>query len=135
MKLAILSACTALLAAAPSCSTAIGEPTKGSADGSGSTPSPKLAITGLEPNKGDPDGGTYVRVQGTQFIGGGKQPRSLKIYFGSRQGTVVRFVSDTEIIVQAPAGKVGTTVDVLGVFEPGGEVKLKQAFTYTGPKP
>jgi hypothetical protein len=43
---------------------------------------------------------------------------------------VIRFASDTEMIVQAPGGKVGDTVDVLFKFEPGGEVKVPKAFKF-----
>ena len=97
----------------------------------GKTPAPKpdkLAVTAIEPNVGDPEGGTYVRITGNRFIDDG--PRQAKVYFGAHQGTVVRFVSDTEMIVEAPGGKVNDKVDVLVVFEPGGEQKLVGAFTF-----
>ena len=42
----------------------------------------------------------------------------------------MRFASDTELIVEAPGGKVGDAVDVLVIFEPGGEVKAKTKFTF-----
>ncbi|MFT3692662.1 MAG: IPT/TIG domain-containing protein [Kofleriaceae bacterium] len=97
----------------------------------------KLKLTGIEPAKGDVDGGTYVRITGNRFIADGA--RNAKVYFGNRQGTVVRFASDTELIVEAPGGKVGEVVDVLVIFEPGGEMKLPQAFTFiekpSGPRP
>ena len=89
---------------------------------------PDLNFTGMEPRKGDAEGGTYVRIQGHRFIADGS--RNAKVYFGSTDGTVVRFVSDNDLIVQAPGGKVGETVDVLINFQPGGQVKLKSAFTY-----
>ena len=38
------------------------------------------------------------------------------------------------MIVQAPAGKPGETVDVRVIFEPGGEHKLPKAFTFDQPK-
>ncbi len=56
--------------------------------------------------------------------------RNAKVYFGSRQGTVERFASDTELIVVAPGGKVGDQVDVLLTFEPGGELKIPKGFTF-----
>ena len=88
----------------------------------------KLKVTGLEPDKGDIEGGTYVRIKGNRFIADGA--RNAKVYFGSRQGTVVRFASDSELIVEAPGGKPNETVDVLIIFEPGGELKIPKAFTF-----
>jgi hypothetical protein len=87
-----------------------------------------LQMTELSPSSGDSNGGTYIRIIGKRFIADG--PRSAKVYFGSRQGTVVRFASDTEIIVQAPGGKPGEVVDVMVIFDPGGEIRLSRAFTF-----
>src|SRR3954453_9247880 len=88
----------------------------------------KLKVTGIEPEKGDTEGGTYVRIKGNRFIADGA--RNAKVYFGSRQGTVVRFASDSELIVEAPGGKPNEKVDVLIIFEPGGELKIPNAFTF-----
>ncbi|HEU0032888.1 MAG TPA: IPT/TIG domain-containing protein [Kofleriaceae bacterium] len=97
---------------------------------------PKLKVTDISPTKGDIDGGTYVVIKGNRFIKDG--PRNAKVYFGSRQGTVVRFQSDSELIVQAPGGKPNEVVDVLVIFDPGGQLTIKKAFTFidkddTGP--
>src|SRR5690349_14756527 len=88
----------------------------------------KLKVTGIEPEKGDVEGGTYVRIKGNRFIADGA--RNAKVYFGSREGTVVRFASDSELIVEAPGGKPNETVDVLIIFEPGGEMKIPKGFTF-----
>ena len=88
----------------------------------------KLKVTGIEPEKGDVEGGTYVRIKGNRFIADGA--RNAKVYFGSRQGTVVRFASDSELIVEAPGGKSNEVVDVLIIFEPGGELKIPKGFTF-----
>lgn len=88
----------------------------------------KLKVTGIEPEKGDAEGGTYVRIKGNRFIADGA--RNAKVYFGSRQGTVVRFASDSELIVEAPGGKPNEVVDVLIIFEPGGELKIPNGFTF-----
>ena len=88
----------------------------------------KLKVTGIEPDKGDVEGGTYVRIKGNRFVADGS--RSAKVYFGSRQGTVVRFASDSELIVEAPGGKPNEAVDVLIIFEPGGEMKIAKGFTF-----
>jgi len=93
----------------------------------------KLKVTGIEPEKGDAEGGTYVRIKGNRFIADGA--RNAKVYFGSRQGTVVRFASDSELIVEAPGGKAGDTVDVLIIFEPGGELKIAKGFTFVEKNP
>ena len=87
----------------------------------------KLKVTGLDPESGDVEGGTYVRIHGNAFI---TPVRSAKVYFGSRQGTVDRFASDSELIVQAPGGKAGEVVDVIVIFEPGGEIKIPKGFTF-----
>ena len=88
----------------------------------------KLKVTGLEPTKGDIEGGTYVVIKGNRFLADG--PRNAKVYFGSRQGSVVRFQSDSELIVQAPGGKPDETVDLLVVFDPGGQLKIPNAFKF-----
>ena len=88
----------------------------------------KLKVTGIEPEKGDVEGGTYVRIKGNRFIAEG--PRTTKVYFGSRQGTVVRFASDSELIVEAPGGKPNEKVDVKIIFEPGGQITIKDGFTF-----
>src|SRR5512146_2532883 len=88
----------------------------------------KLKVTGIEPEKGNVEGGTYVRILGNRFIADGA--RNAKVYFGTHQGTVVRFASDSELIVEAPGGKLGDKVDVLIIFEPGGELKIPKGFEY-----
>jgi hypothetical protein len=97
----------------------------------------KLKVTNIDPEKGDADGGAYVRIHGNRFLtddNGNPAPANAKIYFGSRQGTIVRFASDDEIIAQAPGGKVGDTVDVLITFEGRGEIKIPKAFTFVEKK-
>jgi len=91
-----------------------------------------LKITGIDPKQGDFNGGQLVRISGNRFVKDGV--RSAKVYFGSRQGTVVRFAGDSELIVQAPGGELNQTVDVMIIFEPGGEKTLSKAFTFVEPK-
>jgi len=95
--------------------------------------SDKLRVTGIDPPRGDMHGGTYVVIKGRRFIKDG--PRNVKVYFGSRQGTVVRFVNDGELVVQAPGGKQDEVVDVLVVFDPGGQLGLPGAFTFVDKQP
>jgi hypothetical protein len=89
---------------------------------------PHLRVTGIEPRQGEANGGTFVRILGNRFTKDGA--RSAKVYFGARQAGPPRFGSDAEMILEAPGGKVGETVDVLIIFEPGGELKISKAFTY-----
>jgi hypothetical protein len=89
---------------------------------------PKLMVTGIEPDHGDSEGGSYVRIRGNRFTADG--PRGVKVYFGGRQGMVSRFASDSELIVEAPGGKPNEVVDVLIVFDPGGQLKIPNGFRY-----
>jgi hypothetical protein len=89
---------------------------------------PKLMVTGIEPDRGDAEGGSYVRIRGNRFTADG--PRSVKVYFGGRQGTVSRFESDSVLIVEAPGGKPDEVVDVLIIFDPGGQLKIPGGFRY-----
>jgi hypothetical protein len=91
----------------------------------------KLKVTGLEPRSGDHMGGQYVIVHGQNFQ---KVNRNAKIYFGGIPGNVIRFSGDEEMIVMAPGGKPGDTVDVMVVFEPGGEISIPKAFTFVEKK-
>lgn len=89
---------------------------------------PKLMVTGIEPDRGDAEGGSYVRIRGNRFTADG--PRSVKVYFGGRQGNVSRFESDNTLIVEAPGGKANEVVDVLVIFDPGGQIKIPNGFRY-----
>ncbi len=84
-----------------------------------------LKVTGIEPQTGDIEGGQTVAIHGQGFR---TVTRNVKVYFGGAAGTVTRIGND-EIIVQAPGGKLGP-VDVLVVFEPGGEHPYKNGFTF-----
>jgi hypothetical protein len=92
-----------------------------------------LKVTGLEPERGDVNGDTHVIIKGNRFVADG--PRKADVYFGTQQtgfrkGTVVRFASDKQLIVRTPGGKDGEVVDVLVMFEPGGQLRIPNAFTY-----
>ena len=89
---------------------------------------PKLKVTDISPVSGDSEGGTYVVIKGNRFLKDG--PRNAKVYFGSRQAQIIRWQSDSELIVQSPAGKPEETVDVLVIFDPGGQLTIKKAFKY-----
>lgn len=87
----------------------------------------KLKVTGLDPRSGDAMGGQIVVISGQAFM---KTTRTAKVYFGDQQANVIRFRGDDELIVEAPAGKADATVDVLVVFEPGGEITIPKAYTF-----
>lgn len=87
----------------------------------------KLKVTGLEPRSGDHLGNQYVIVHGQNFQ---KTNRSAKIYFGDQSGQVIKFQGDDEMVVVAPGGKAGETVDVLIKFDPGGEIMIPKAYTF-----
>lgn len=92
---------------------------------------PKLKVTGIDPSDGDFAGGERVTIQGNRFTKDGI--RIAKVYFGNKTAEVIKFEGDDKLIVKAPGGTAGETVDILIIFEPGGEITLKQAFTYTVP--
>jgi IPT/TIG domain len=98
------------------------------AAGAGCGEDKKLKVSGLDPVQGDYQGGTTVRISGNRFQEDGV--RNAKVYFGDRQGTVIKFDGDHDLYVTAPGGKKGDTVDVKIIFEPGGEKTLPKAFTF-----
>ena len=87
----------------------------------------KLKVNGLEPRTGDAMGGQIVQINGQTFM---KTTRTVKVYFGDQIGNFIRFKSDSEMVVEAPGGKPDATVDVLVVFQPGGEITIPKAFTF-----
>lgn len=92
----------------------------------------KLKVTGLDPRTGDANGGTRLAVKGANFQ---KVQRSAKVYFGDEPGIVLRFIDNATLLVEAPGGRPGETVDVLVVFEPGGEITIPKAFTFVDRSP
>lgn len=87
-------------------------------------------LTDLYPSRGELAGGTYVVLRGLHFT---DEARTAKVRFGGADATVVRFASDSELVVQSPAGT--GTVDIVITFTPGGERTLPAAFTYANPPP
>lgn len=83
-----------------------------------------LEVTGIQPTNGK--SGTEVVIYGQAFT---KDQPGVTVYFGAKLAEVTR-VTDTEIAVIAPKGSAGDVVDVLVKFEPGGELRLSDAFSY-----
>jgi len=101
--------------------------TSGSGSTSGTTgnvvsPNP----TGIAPSSGPTDGGTSVKITGTNFAAGA----SVKI--GANALTGVTVVSPSEIDGTTPAGAVGQ-VDVIVVNPDSRSGDLRKGFTYTAP--
>lgn len=92
----------------------------------------RLKVTGISKAAIDYEKGETVAISGNRFTADG--PRTAKVFFGKdpnyAQGIVKRFNGDNELIVEAPGGKLGDTVDVLVVFEPGGQLKIPNAIKY-----
>ncbi len=98
------------------------------AAGAGCGEDKKLKVFGLEPNQGDYQGGTTVHIKGNGFQADGV--KNAKVYFGDRQGTVIKFDGDADLYVTAPGGKKGETVDVKIIFEPGGVIPVPKSYTF-----
>jgi hypothetical protein len=80
------------------------------------------------PRRGPYVGGDQVRITGAQF----KQSMGVKVYFGK---TVADnpVITEDAIIVVAPAGKNGETVDIEIVFDEATTYKIPQSYTYYDP--
>jgi hypothetical protein len=84
---------------------------------------PPPSITGLSPNSGQSGGGNQVIISGVAFTG------VTSVKFGSNSATI-RSNTDGSITVTAPAGTLGTTVDVT-VTTPYGTSAIVYADQYT----
>lgn len=86
----------------------------------------KLNVTGIEPASAAPT--TPIVIHGSGFMA---ESRSIQVYLGEAPANVLSVDSDTDLQVEVPAGEPGTPVDVKLVFDPGGEIMLPGAFTFT----
>ncbi len=80
----------------------------------------------LYPRKGNPRGGTEVRIFGSGFV-----PGMTQVMFGTTAAASSTYVASTELLVTTPAAPIGT-VDVT-VGTPAGSVTLKNAFRFEPP--
>ncbi|MED4754670.1 IPT/TIG domain-containing protein [Brevibacillus choshinensis] len=94
-----------------------------------SPPPLQPSITSLSPNTGLTDGGLLVYIDGNNFEQG------LKVYFGSKEATVVTYNSNTRIKISTPAVGAEGAVDVKIVNPSGAETVKQSGFTYTAPAP
>jgi hypothetical protein len=97
--------------------------------GGGCSEKQGLRITGIEPNIGTHNGATQVTIRGGGFQEGGA--KGVKVYFGEKQARVIGFVGNDVLRVEAPAGDINKTVDVLLVFDDSRNLTFEKAFTYT----
>jgi hypothetical protein len=82
-----------------------------------------LHVLGLTPASGTEAGGEAIRIRGANF----RVAKTVTVKFGQAFADVLR-ITDDEIDVQAPPGS--GVVDVVVLFDPGGELKLAAAYTY-----
>ena len=91
-----------------------------------------LKIKSISPKSGPADGQGYVRIHGNGFRDQGNT--GITIYFGDRKARFQRFEGDDTMVVVAPPGDEGTTVDVHVIFGDGREHKFQEAYSYKDPK-
>jgi hypothetical protein len=90
----------------------------------------QLQVIELLPTKGAP--GEPITIKGEGFM---TESRAVTVFFGDAQAQVIDIPSDTEVMIEAPAGEPGTSVDVVITFDPGGEIKLPHGYTFVAAAP
>lgn len=91
-----------------------------------SSPPPK--VTAVDPAEGHPKGGNEVTIFGDNFTD------LMEITFGSAQVIAFKPKGKQQIVVKAPKGTDGTTVDVT-VKTSHGSSTLRDAYSYVTPPP
>ncbi|HEX8169272.1 MAG TPA: RHS repeat-associated core domain-containing protein [Thermoanaerobaculia bacterium] len=86
---------------------------------------PSLALSSVEPRRGDPAGGEILHLYGMGFV-----PGATAVTVGG-VGVAATYVSSTELVVTAPPHAIGF-VDVV-VTTPAGSRTLVNAFEYVPP--
>lgn len=90
-----------------------------------------LRVTRLSRSSGSP--GETINIYGNGFQSGGR--KDVRVFFGTKKATVLGFKGNTQMTVKVPGGiDFGKTVDIKLVFEPGGNLTYKDAFTYAEPE-
>lgn len=82
------------------------------------------------PASGDTTGGTSLSIRGVNLM---STPRTVKVFFGTKEATSVKIVSDNEIIVETPPQDADGFVEVRAEFTPGGSMPVPYGFTYKAP--
>ncbi|GAB1530864.1 MULTISPECIES: IPT/TIG domain-containing protein [Brevibacillus] len=86
-------------------------------------------IKTISPDNGPLIGGTFVYIDGTEFVQGSK------VYFGKVEVPVGAYYSKERIRVTAPAASEAGPVDVKIVNPDGGEGTKNAGYTYNAPPP
>ena len=89
----------------------------------------ELAVTKIYPKRGPFMGGDPVTITGTGF----SPQQGITIYFGKKKAKPPVIKESGEIVVEPPAGDIGTTVDVEIVFDDAKTLKIPAAYTYFDP--
>jgi hypothetical protein len=89
----------------------------------------ELAVTKIHPKRGPYIGGDRVTISGTGF----SLTQGLEVRFGKNAASSPVIKESGEIIVETPAGEVGSTVDVIIVFDDARTLTIPKAYTYYDP--
>jgi hypothetical protein len=89
----------------------------------------ELAVTRIHPKRGPYMGGDRVTISGTGF----SLTQGLEVRFGKNKATSPVIKEAGEIIVETPAGDIGSTVDVIIVFDDARTLTIPKAYTYYDP--
>ncbi len=87
-----------------------------------------LKIKRISPKEGPFEGGDPVTIYGSGFQEGGA--KSVNVYFGTRKARVRGFEGNDKLIVEAPGGNKGETVNVKLIFGDSRTLEIENAYKY-----
>ena len=87
-----------------------------------------LRITDIEPKSGSPLGSSNVTISGSGFEEGGA--KGATVYFGDKKAKVIKWMGDSQLVVQPPPGAEGEIVDVEIIFDDARRHVYEDAYTY-----
>jgi hypothetical protein len=93
----------------------------------------RVRIYSMYPTSGELTGGSFVTIRGANFTA---IPRAAKVFFGTKEATSVKFISDSELFVEVPPADAEGYVEVRVQFDPGGLALMPygySGFTYLKP--
>ncbi len=88
-----------------------------------------ISVTDIFPKRGPFMGGDPVTIKGTGFTAA----QGITVYFGKKKARPPVIKESGEIIVEPPAGEVGSTVDVEIEFADSRRLVLPKAYSYYDP--
>jgi hypothetical protein len=89
----------------------------------------ELAVLKIHPKRGPYIGGDRVTITATGF----SPTQGLEVRFGKNKASAPLIKENGEILVEAPAGELGSTVDVVIVFDDARTLTIPKAYTYYDP--